>query len=102
MKILIIENDFEKKHKIWQLLCLATQNNMEMDFVEGKVIQQDVDFSGDSLKASLDEREVGFKSISVDVENIEDIRALRSFLEYWMEHEEYYDPDGITGEHEDD
>ena len=73
MKILIIENDHKQKHKIWKLLCMATTNDMEMDFVSGSID----DYAKDET----------FNSISVDLENCRDIYGLQAFLHYWMEHE---------------
>jgi len=89
MKILIIENDFNRKHKIWKLLCMATQNDLEMDFERGTV-----EIGEEDTKK--------FQSISIELNNEKDVYGLQGFLHYWMEHESYNNPDGITGEHEDD
>jgi len=72
MKILIIENDFNRKHKIWKLLCMATQNDLEMDFERGTVGEEDTK---------------GFQSISINLNNNKDVYGLQGFLHYWMEHE---------------
>jgi hypothetical protein len=88
MKILIIENDTWKKHKMWKLLCLASQNDAELDFVNGTI--------EDGASAEK------FQSISIDLNNDKDVYGLQGFLHYWMEHENYNNPDGITGECEDD
>ena len=43
-----------------------------------------------------------FQSISIDITNDKEVYGLQAFLHYWMEHENHNNPDGITGEHEDD
>jgi len=87
MKILIIEDNYLQKHKMWKLLCLASQNDAEMDFVSGTI---------------EDDGSKKFQSISIDLNNDKEVYGLQGFLHYWMEHENYNNPDGITGEHEDD
>ena len=70
MKILIIENDFERKQKAWQLLCMASSNGLDMDFTHGET----------------DEEE--FSAISLNIEAIKSVRQLEAFLKFWIEHEE--------------
>jgi hypothetical protein len=69
MKILIIENDFNKKHKMWQLLCLASSNCLDMDFARGETEAEE------------------FSSISLNLDDSKDVRQFDTFLKYWIEHE---------------
>lgn len=77
MKILIIENDFNKKHKMWQLLCLASSNCLDMDFVRGETDAEE------------------FASISLNLDDSKDVNQFQTFLHFWMEHE-------VTAKGEDD
>ena len=66
MKLLLIEDDHEKRHKLWRLLCMATQNDVEMDF------------------ESSNEQ---YKGITLVLNNSRDVFGFQGFLHYWMEHE---------------
>jgi hypothetical protein len=83
MKVLIIENDFNKKHKMWQLLCLASSNCLDMDFTRGETEAN----NGDKMEE--------FASISLNLDDSKDVNQFQTFLHFWMEHE-------VTAKGEDD
>jgi hypothetical protein len=77
MKLLIIEDDHQRRHKLWQLLAMATQNDIEMNF------------------ESDNEQ---YKGISLTLDISKDVYGFQGFLHYWMEHEGQSDKE----ENEDD
>lgn len=86
MKLIIIENDFKKKHKLWKLMCL-NHGSIHMDFVYGNTDNNDDD---------TDTKEL-FEGISVILKDPMDAHKLEQVLEYQLEFE-----DKTNGDDDDD
>jgi hypothetical protein len=78
MKIIIIENDFNKKHKLWKLMCL-NHGSIDMDFVYGET---EVKTDDDEVAKEL------FEGISVILKDTTDVHKLERVLEYQLEFED--------------
>ena len=78
MKLIIIENDFRRKHKLWKLMCL-NHGSIDMNFIYGNV---DVDNKDDDT----DTKEL-FEGISVTLKDPMDAHKLEQILEYQLEYE---------------
>jgi hypothetical protein len=79
MRILIIENDFDKKLKLWRLLSL-NHGSIDMDFVYGTEEQDDVDEEGTGRAK--------FDGISLTLTDPMDAHKLESILAYQLEYED--------------
>lgn len=78
MKIIIIENDFNKKHKLWKLLCL-NHGSIDMDFIYG---ENQVKTDDDEDKKEL------FEGITITLKERMDAHRLEQVLEYLLEFED--------------
>lgn len=87
MKLIIIENDFKRKHKLWKLMCL-NHGSIHMDFVYGNT---DCDLANDTSGKEL------FEGISVTLKDPMDAHKLEQVLEYQLEFE-----DKTNGDDDDD
>jgi hypothetical protein len=74
MKLIIIENDFRRKHKLWKLMCL-NHGSIDMDFIYGNV-----DVKSEDMKEL-------FEGISVTLKDPMDAHKLEQILEYQLEYE---------------
>ena len=78
MKIIIIENDFNKKHKLWKLLCL-NHGSIDMDFIYGET-----GVKNDDDKATKEP----FEGITIKLKERMDAHRLEQVLEYLLEFED--------------
>jgi len=74
MKLIIIENDFRRKHKLWKLMCL-NHGSIDMNFIYGNV-----DVKSEDMKEL-------FEGISVTLKDPMDAHKLEQILEYQLEYE---------------
>lgn len=74
MKVILIEDDYNKKHKLWKLLCL-NHGSIEMDFVHGEFAE-----GCDITKE--------FSGIEVNLKEPMDAHKLEQALEFYLEFEE--------------
>lgn len=87
MKLIIIENDFRRKHKLWKLMCL-NHGSIDMDFIYGNV-----DVKSEDMKEL-------FEGISVTLKDPMDAHKLEQILEYQLEYE--FLNDRTNGDDDDD
>ena len=66
MKLLIIEENHNARHKLWRLLCMATQNDIDMDF---------------------ESNDTKYKGIVLTLDDSKDVYGFQGFLHYMMEFE---------------
>ena len=87
MKIIIIENDFNKKHKLWKLLCL-NHGSIDMNFIYGKIdgtlLVTETEDRTDDDKATKEP----FEGITITLKERMDAHRLEQVLEYLLEFED--------------
>lgn len=77
MRILIIENDFRIKHKLWKLICL-NHGSIDMDFKSGTIHED----------GANDEENEEFTAIEIILKDPIDAHKLEKVLEYQLEFED--------------
>jgi len=77
MRILIIENNYTIKHKLWKLLCL-NHGSIDIDFQSGIIHEDDEN----------NEEDKEFHAIEIILKDPMDAHKLQQILEYQLEFED--------------